>query len=228
MGVALKDARRSVASWCRRHTIGGDGAVAAVRRGQRPGESKPLSRQQELELIEALRGSYPDGFGLDDELWSRQNLAALIQRRFDVSLELADVGAYMHAWGLGPREPRERACSLCADAVSRWMDHAYPAITRSALEHRAEVYWIGRTRLHGVVPAADVLSAASVRGRTRFMIASPAVDPPLPREFLLRLSGEAGRTIHAIVDGSWPTARWPRRLPPRIVLHPLPSCGRGA
>jgi hypothetical protein len=48
VGVALRDAGRSVTSWCRRHTIGGDGAVAAVRRGQRPGESGALSREQEL------------------------------------------------------------------------------------------------------------------------------------------------------------------------------------
>jgi len=228
VGVALKDARRSVTSWCRRHTIGGDGAVAAVRRGQRPGAQGTLSRDQELELIEALRGNYPDGYGLDDELWSRHTVAALIQRRFQLDLDLRDVGAYLGAWGLGPREPRERACSLCVDSVARWMEHAYPAIVRSAQEHHADVYWLGRTRLHGVVPAADVLSAASVRGRTRFMIATPSVNPPLPREFLLRLSGEAGRTVHAIVDASWPIARWPRRLPPRIVLHPLPSCGRDA
>jgi transposase len=224
VGVALKDARRSVTSWCRRHTIGGDGAVAA-HRGQRPGEGS-LSRQQELELIDGLRGTYPDGFALDDELWTRQSLAELIQRRYDLTLDASEVGAYMRAWGLGPREPRERACGLCVDAVADWMEHHYPGIVRSAQEHHAEVYWLGRTRLHGVVPAADVLSAASIRGRVRFMITTPSVDPPLPRDFVLRLSGEAGRTVHVIVDGSWTTSQWPRRLPPRIVLHPLPSCGR--
>ena len=215
-------------SWCRRHTIGGDGAVAAVRRGQRSGERDTLSREQELELIDVLRGTYPDGFGLDEPLWSRQSLATLIQRRYELAVEPTDVGTYMRAWGLREREPRERACGLCLDAVMRWMDSDYPAIVRSAQEHHADVYWIGRTRLHGVVPAADILSAVSVRGRVRFMITTPSVDPPLPRDFLLRLSGEDGRTVHVVVDGSWPTATWPRRLPPRIVLHPLPSCGRGA
>lgn len=203
--------------------------MAAARRGQRSGgRQQALSRDQELELIDVLRGRYPDEYGLEDELWTRQSLAAMIERRYQLALEAADVGAYMTAWGLREREPRERACGLCVDAVDRWMEQEYPTITKSAQEHRAEVYWIGRTRLHGVVPAADVLSAVSARGRVRFTIATPSVDPPLPREFLLRLSGADGRTAHVIVDGSWPSAAWPRRLPPRIVLHPLPSCGRGA
>lgn len=202
--------------------------MAAVRRGHRTGEPGALSREQELELIDVLRGTFPDGFGLDDELWTRQSLGTLIERRYQLPLDATGVGAYMRAWGLRPREPRERACGLCVDAVADWMDRDYPAIVRSAQEHHAEIYWIGRTRLHGVAPAADLLSAASVRGRIRFMIATPSVDPPLPRDFLFRLSGEAGRTVHVIVDASWPTAEWPRRLPARIVLHPLPSCGRGA
>lgn len=226
MGVALKEAGRSVTSWCRRHTIGGDGAVAALRRGLRPGEPGTLSREQELELIDTLRGVYPDAFGLDDELWTRQSLGTLAQRRFAQPMDAAAAGTYLRAWGVGPREPRERACGLCVDAVERWVRTEYPAISRSAQDHTAEIYWIGRTRLRGTMPAADVLSAVSARGRVRFMITTPSVDPPLPRDFLLRLSGADGQAVHVVVDGSWPKGEWPRRLPPQIVLHPLPSCGR--
>ncbi|WP_422773388.1 winged helix-turn-helix domain-containing protein [Plantactinospora sp. WMMC1484] len=226
MTVALRDGRRSVTSWCRRHTIGGDGAVAAVRRGQRSGEAGTLSRDQELDLIETLRGCYPDELGLEDELWTRQSVANLVRHRYDLRVDTTEVGGYLRAWGLGPRQPTERACGLCVDAVALWVEREYPAIVRAAEEHRAELCWIGRTRLHGVVPAADVLSAVSVRGRVRFVIATPNVDPALPRDFLLRLSGAEGNAVHVVVDGSWTRAEWPRRLPRRIVLHPLPSCGR--
>ncbi|MER5453273.1 winged helix-turn-helix domain-containing protein [Micromonospora sp. NPDC002389] len=226
MGVALRDARRSVTSWCRRHTIGGDGAVAAVRRGQRQSESGALSREQELELIDTLRGVHPDEFGLDEELWTRQSLHTLIEQHFGLTLDAGVVGAYLRAWGLGPREPRERACGLCVGAVERWVRSEYPAITRAAQEHLAEVYWLGRVRLVGTMPAADVISAVSSRGRVRFMVTTPSVDPALPRDFVLRLSGTEQRTVHLIVDGSWARNEWPRRLPRRIVPHPLPSCGR--
>jgi hypothetical protein len=216
-----------VVSWCRRHTIGGDGAVAA-RRGQHAAGPDVLSREQELDLIEQLRGTYPDQLGIDGELWSRHAVIALVERTYGIRLSSAAMGGYLAAWGLGPREPTERACALCVDAVARWVQRAYPAIVRAAQDHDADLCWIGRTRLHGVVPAADVISSMSVRGRTRFVITTPGVDPPLPRDFLLRLSGAEGRPVHVVIDGSWSRAEWPRRLPPRIVLHPLPSCERVA
>lgn len=217
-----------MASWCRRHTIGGEGAIASARRGHPADGEAILSRRQELELIDVIRGHYPDHFGLDDELWTRQSLTQLIQQRFDPTVDPTDVAGYLLAWGLGPREPTDRACGLCVDAVSRWMDEDYPEIVRAARDHQAELYWIGRTRLQGASPSADVLAAISTRGRTRFIITDPSVDPSLPREFLLRLSGAEGRTVHAVIDGSWTRVEWPRRMPPQIVLHPLPSCGRGA
>ncbi|HEX5543177.1 MAG TPA: winged helix-turn-helix domain-containing protein [Micromonospora sp.] len=228
MRAVLRDKRRTVASWCRRHTIGGDGVVAARRPRQRSGEPDPLNREQELELIELLRGTYPEELGLDGELWSRQNVTALVERHYGLRLDSAEIGLYLRAWGLGPREPTDRACGLCVDAVACWVEDEYPTLVRAADEHHAELTWIGRTRLHGVVPAADVLSAMSSRGRTQFMITTPAVDPPLPREFLLRLSGSDHRPVYVVVDGSWAKPEWPRRLPPRISLHPLPSCGQGA
>lgn len=224
--VLLKDARRSVTSWCRRHTIGGDGAVAAARHRQRTDEPGPLSREQELELVEALRGHYPEELGLDGGLWTRQSVAALAQRRYGQSIEPADVGGYLRAWGLGPREPTDRACGLCVDAVQRWLRTDYPAIVKSARDQQAELWWIGRTRLYGVVPAADILSAVSVRDGVQFAVTGPSVSTRLPREFLLRLGGDPDRRVHAVVDGSWPHAEWPRRLPGWISLHPLPSCGR--
>jgi hypothetical protein len=75
--------------------------------------------------------------------------------------------------------------------------------------------------LRGVSPAAEVLSAVSSRGWAQFFVRSARNGS---REFLLRLG--ADRPAHLIVDGSWPTAEWPRRLPPHLVAHALPSCER--
>ncbi|MFC7550954.1 winged helix-turn-helix domain-containing protein [Plantactinospora sp. GCM10030261] len=224
--VAVRDTRRSVASWCRRHTLGGEGAIATARKGDPAPGPAVLSRRQELELIDAIRGRYPDDLGLGDQLWSRQSITDFARQRFDVNLDPTDIAGYLLAWGLGPREPTDRACTLCVDAVSRWLDRDYPDVVRQARSHQAELYWIGRTRLQGASPYADVLSAASTRGQTRFVITPASVDPSLPREFLLRLSGRDGHTVHAVIDGSWTRLEWPRRIPARIVLHALPSCGR--
>ncbi|WP_347403562.1 winged helix-turn-helix domain-containing protein [Solwaraspora sp. WMMD406] len=228
MGAVLSDTRRSITSWCRRHTLGGDGAVAARRRGTQTGEAGGLTPEQELELIDMLRGRWPEEHALDDELWSRRTVATLVERRFGLTLSPTDVGHYLDSWGLAPRKPAQRACGLCVDAVTDWVEHVYPEVMRSAREHRMDLWWLGRTRLHGTTPAADVLSAASVRGQIRFMILTPSLDPPLPREFLLRLCGPDRRGAHIVVDGSWVSSQLPRRLPRTIVTHLLPSCARTA
>jgi len=200
--------------------------VAARRRGPRTGERGELTPDQELDLIDVLRGRWPEAYALDDELWSRRTVATLIERRYNLTLSPTQVGHYLDAWGLAPRQPTERACGLCADSVTDWMDQVYPDVARSAREHRAELWWLGRIRLHGTTPAADVLSATSIRGQVRFMILTPTIDPPLPRDFLLRLCGPDRRGAHVIVDGSWIRSQLPRRPPRQVVIHLLPSCAR--
>lgn len=214
--------------WCRRHTIGGDGgAIVSRRRDEQRSGQDALSREQELDLIDVLRGRLPDEFGLTDELWTRQSVAELIEQRYDLPFTPRLVNRYLVAWGLAQREPTERACRLCAEAVARWVDGEYPAILRSAQDAGAELYWVGRTRLHGVSPVANVLSALTPHGWVQFMITSVRPEPRMSRDFLLRLSGRDCHPVHVVVDGSWASVDWPRRLPPRIVRHALPSCGRG-
>jgi hypothetical protein len=223
-GVAgTLDTRRSVTIWCQRQRIGGDGAVAARRD---PGLGASLRREQELELVGAIRDRFPEELGFGGELWTRQSLGALVVQRFEVELGAPTLGRYLRAWGLVPDAPEDRACPLCAAAVAQWMGREYVAVARAALEQRAELYWVGRTRLHGVSPATEVLSAVSARGWVRFLILSAGAPPGLGRKFLLGLSGTAERPTQVIVDGSWSSAEWPRRLPRRIVLHALPSCER--
>ncbi|MFY1636563.1 helix-turn-helix domain-containing protein [Solwaraspora sp. WMMB335] len=200
--------------------------MAARRRGTGTGDAGGLTPEQELELIDMLRGRWPQEYALADELWSRRTVATLVERRFGLALSPTDVGHYLDAWGLAPKRPAERACGLCVAAVSDWVDTVYPDLMRTARDHRTDLWWLGRTRLHGTTPAADVLSAASVRGQIRFMILTPSLDPPLPREFLLRLSGPDRRGAHIVVDGSWVSSELPRRLPRGIVTHLLPSCAR--
>ena len=59
------------------------------------------------------------------------------------------------------------------------------------------------------------------------MITTPTVDPPLPRDFVLRLSGPDGAGLHLIIDGSWPKGEWPRRLPRQSICTRCPAAAGG-
>jgi hypothetical protein len=220
---ALLDPRGSALSWCRRERIGGDGALAAGPRGR----VVALTRTQEAALIDAIRGHAPTDLDLPGDLWTRRAVGSLAAGLLGVRLPPARVTRLLAAWGAVVRDPAQRACPMCAGAVARWMATAYPVIARTAATHRADLHWVGRARLCGVAPAADVVSAVSgPEGRRRigFMIAPGGPSAALPRDFLARLSPD--RTAHAIVDGSWATWQLPRRTPGRVVLHPMPSCER--
>jgi hypothetical protein len=221
---ALLDPRSSALSWCRRERIGGDGALAA---GPRAGRVVTLTRPQELALIDTIRGRFPADLNLPGVLWTRRAVAALAADLFGVALTHGRVTRMLSAWGAVARDPTDRACPMCASAVAQWITTAYPAIASTAATHRAELHWIGRARLCGVTPAADVItSVAGPPGRVRisFIIAPGGPLATLPRDFLTRLSRD--RTAHAIVDGSWATWQLPRRLIHRVVIHPMPSCER--
>jgi len=222
----LLDTRGSALSWCRRERIGGDAALAA---GPRSTRAAALTREHELALVDTIRDRYPADLGIAGDLWSRRTVAALAATLFGTAPPGAVITRLLATWGVVAQNPSSRACPLCAGAVDRWMTTAYPAIAASALTHRATLAWLGRTRLCGVTPPSSVLSAVSGfpgRPRTRFTIATDDPRATLPRDFLVRLSGRQGRPLHAIADGSWATWQLPRRLPARVVLHPMPSCER--
>ena len=191
---------------------------------RRTGQAASLSRAQELDLVDVLRDRFPEDLGVEGELWTRQGVAALVSQRYGLGLSPAAVGRYLRSWGVTAGDPVERACPLCAAAVARWTADTYPDVQAAATEARADVHWVGRTRLRGVSPRrrcsrpcrAGAGRSSSCRARTYTAV--------LSREFLLRLG--ADRAAHLIVDGSWPTADWPRRLPRHMVTHALPSCER--
>lgn len=225
-GTALSASQRSVANWCRRHVAGGDATVIARCRSRRPSEQRALLPQQELDLIAALREHLPDQLGLPGYLWTRRGVAQVIERSYQIQVTPRSIGRYLRWWGLGARKPTDRACTLCVVTVARWLEHEYPAVVGAARASGAQVCWIGRHRLSGVEPAAELISAVSTASRIRFMVSGYQPSAPLPVRFLERLIRHDARPVYAVVDGSWTSAEWPRRLPAGAVLHALPTCSR--
>lgn len=239
--------RQNITSWCRRHTANGDAAVAAQRRVG-PAGTRPLTIAQELDLVALLRSRYPDEYpdllnpagptdssgspavtdtaGGAGRLWTRPAVTALAQQHLGLRLTGRRLARCLKSWGLGPRPPTTRSCPLCARAVTRWHTGEYPRLLRNARTRGAQICWAGRTRLGGVEPNAEVMSAVTSRGGLRFRITPDRDAAPLLTSFLDRLARHEGRPVDVMVDGSWPIAEWPRHLPEAIRLHPMPCCDR--
>lgn len=92
--------RQTVSAWVRAYRNTGDEAFRLAPRGRRPGDQMALSLSQQFAIIETITRYTPDGLGMRFRLWTRQAVAELINREFQVTLGTTTVGNYLIRWGL--------------------------------------------------------------------------------------------------------------------------------
>jgi transposase len=92
--------RQTVSAWVRAYRNTGDEAFRLATRGRRPGDQLALSLSQQFAIIETITRYTPDGLGMRFRLWTRQAVAELINREFQVALGTTTIGNYLARWGL--------------------------------------------------------------------------------------------------------------------------------
>ena len=222
--AALLDvSRQSVSEWVRAHRRGGERALAAGRRGRRPGEQTALAPWQQAQVAKAIREKNPDQLQLPGFLWTRALVCELIERRFGVRVAEKTAGRYLRAWGFSPQKPARRALEQNPELVARWLEERYPELERRAYRERALILWademglrsdhstgrswapLGQTPLvagSGQRFGANVLSAISNKGHLQFTVFKRRFTAPVFIDFLARLIRQAeGQKLILILDG---------------------------
>jgi transposase len=219
----LDVSRQSVSEWVRAHRLGGDAALAAGKRGRRPGEKTALAPGQQAQIAKAIRDKNPDQLRLPGFLWTRALVCELIDRRFGIRVAEKTVGRYLRAWGFSPQKPARRALEQNPELVARWLDERYPEIEARAHHEKALILWademglrsdhtagrswspVGRTPVvegTGQRFGANVISAISNKGRLQFRVFRQRFTTPVFIDFLARLVRQAGgQKIILILDG---------------------------
>jgi transposase len=214
--------RRAVANWMRVYREGGEEALAAGRRGRRPGEQLALAPWQQGQIAQAIRDKNPDQLRLPFFLWTREAVRDLIARRFGIRLALTTVGGYLRRWGFTPQKPVRRAFEQDPARVRAWLERIYPAIARTAKREGAQILWgdemglrsdhaVGRSfSPKGQTPVikgtgqrfgCNMISAISNQGRLSFQVFLGRCNADLFIGFLRRLIRQAERKVYLIVDG---------------------------
>ena len=118
----------SVKRWKVAMEKGGLDALAAKPHpGRRPFLSPPKKRQ----LVEyLLRGAMLSGF--DTDLWTCRRVAQVIQRRFDVSYDIAHVWRLLDGLGWSCQKPEQRARERNEKAIQHWREAEWPRIKKGA------------------------------------------------------------------------------------------------
>ena len=214
--------RQSVAAWVRRVESDGVRALAARKRGPKPGGGRVGDAARERAIVRSIRGGCPDQMLLPFALWSRAAVIALIRKRTGRSVSLSTAGRYLKRWNMTPQKPMRRAYERDPAAVKAWLTEQYPAIQKRAKAENALILWgdemglrsddsLGRSYApRGKTPVVNatgqrfgcnMISAISNLGTLWFMVFAGRLDAKLFIEFLARLLRvSAGRKLFLIID----------------------------
>jgi len=219
----LDVSRQSVSEWVRAHRLGGDHALAAGKRGRRPGEKTALAPGQQAQIAKAIREKNPDQLRLPGFLWTRALVCELIDRRFGIRVAEKTAGRYLRSWGFSPQKPARRAFEQNPELVAGWLDARYPEIEARAYREKARILWLDEMGLRsdrtagrswspvGQTPiikgtgqrfGANVISAISNKGHLQFRVFKQRFTTPVLIDFLHRLVRQAdGQKVILILDG---------------------------
>src|SRR5579862_6679050 len=107
--------RQSVAAWVGQVEASGTRALAARKRGPKSGPR--LDADEERRIINTIGNDCPDQLLLPFALWTRDAVAALVERRTERKISVWTAGRYLKRWNMSPQKPMRRAYERDSAAV---------------------------------------------------------------------------------------------------------------
>jgi transposase len=211
--------RTTIYDWLAMYRRGGWGALKAKPVAGRP----PKLEGKAMRWIYAtVTQKNPLQLKFEFALWTRDMVAELIWKKYQIRLAPNSVGRLLAQLGITCQRPLARATQRDEAAISRWLAEEYPAIKAAAIKEKSEIYFGDAAHIRsdhhagkswgkkGVTPVISrtgarygmsLLSAITAKGQMRFMIKEHgSVNSDVFIEFLKRLVAGAKRPIYLIVD----------------------------
>jgi transposase len=238
--------RTTIYRWLRAVKRGGE---KALRARQHPGPQPKLTAAQKLKVRQWINGKDPRQYGFDFGLWTRQIVAALIERRFGIQLGVTAVGRLLAELDITPQKPLRRAYERDPVAIRRWQRQEFPELRARAKRRGAKIFFLdeagvrsdqvlGRTwGLRGHTPevptsgqrqSVSAISAVNARGEFWFETYTERLNASTFIELLTRFMRRRKSPLMLILDGhpahsAKSVARYVHSLKGRLELHFLPG-----
>lgn len=213
--------RNTVSDWWRQYQQMGEAALEQLPRGNKLGEGRHLSFDEEVQVQQQMREHFPDELGIDSALWTRQAVGSLIEQVSGVKMPIRTVGEYLKRWGFTPQKPLKRAYEQDPKQVELWLQQEYPAIQQRAKQQGADIAWgdesglrsdaqvgrgyapVGETpeiRLNTQRARVNYIASIDNQGTIRFMLYTRKLTAQVFIVFLERLIAQHQRKLIWIVD----------------------------
>lgn len=116
--------RGSVHRWWARFERGGRDVLKAK---PVPGRPATLSDHQLARLRDILAHKDPRQLQFDFGMWTRDMIAIVVERQFDVRLHRTTIGRVLRKLGFSPQRPLRRAWQQDPEAVRTWKNETFPS-----------------------------------------------------------------------------------------------------
>lgn len=239
---------RHVRSVKKKYLNSGLKAIKPKPRGRKLGAKRILTLEQEKEIQQIIVDKTPDQLKLNECMWCRKNIAALIKERFKIEIKPSTLGYYLERWGFSIQRPVKRAYKQDQAKIDEWLNNEFPGISKRAAEENAEIFFGDETNiqntmnyLRGYAPKGktpvirteaqkfkvNMISAVSKRGKLRFMLYKDNMNSDNLIDFMRRLISDSGKKVFLILDNlrvhhSTKVTEWIENHKDKIELFYLP------
>jgi transposase len=191
------------------------------KRGRRFGTQRVLNQEQEEKIRKILEEKTPDQVNLPFPLWSRDNIAMLIEDIFGLKMALRTITDYLKRWSFSYQCPLKRSYAQQPEPVKKWLNEEYPELKKQAKAEQATMFWcdetgiqnssngyrgfspIGKTPVLGVEAkkmSINMISGINNAGQLRFMMYLGTMTSEVFIEFMRRMLPKTERKVYLIVD----------------------------
>lgn len=123
---ALGVTHGAVSQWLARAHQGGE---AALHDRKRPGRMPRLTPDQQAKVPELLaRGA--EVWGFRGDRWTRERVAEVLYREFEVKYHPAHVSRLLAGWGWSLQKPQRQAIQRDEAAIREWREQRFPEIEK--------------------------------------------------------------------------------------------------
>ena len=246
VGMSWKAVRKAIDLY----ETGGVKSLKPKKWGRPTGTSRTLTPEQEKQVQRAICDKRPEQMKMDFALWTREAVLIYIREHFGIDMPVRTVGEYLKRWGFTPQKPIKIAYEQKPEAVKKWLNEEYPAISGRARTEKAEIHWADETAVmntdvhgrsyspRGITPTArtvwgsrqrfSMISSVNNQGKCHWMIIDGVFNADKLIEFMESLVKDVPRKVFLIMDNlkvhhCKPVKEWLGKNAANIEVFYLPS-----